>query len=74
MTKNSDGTGPLSSGAGGAAAAAATYAQTTTRATNSAEGSMLEQYTKEKQKGKEAAALFDCSEERGFRAEGSCGE
>ncbi len=50
MTKNSDGTGPLSRGAGGAAAAAAaaTCAKTTTRATSGIEGTMLDRRVSEK--------------------------
>jgi hypothetical protein len=60
MTKNSDGTGPLSRGAGGAAAAAAaaTCAKTTTRATSGMEGTMLDRRVSEKAALKEAAATL----------------
>ncbi len=60
MTKNSDGTGPLSRGAGGAAAAAApaTCAKTTTRATSGIEGTMLDRRVSEKAALKEAAATL----------------
>ena len=58
MTKNSDGTGPLSRGTGGAAAAAATCAKTTTRATSSIEGTMMDRRVSEKAALKEAAATL----------------